>query len=178
MKKHLVLVVGNFYPKPSPTGKCAEAYADLLKDEFDISVVCLADTDRVRYVYNGKQVFPAATGYTLFQHRLEKAPGFVQNLAKIPVHLRQRFTQPNNLYSYVKAARRQLKKIHRERPIDVIFTAGAPMAAHVAARDFVKKHPDIRWVSYTVDSYAAQNKGNGKAMSFEAGVLAQSDYVL
>lgn len=179
MKKHLVLVVGNFYPKPSPTGKCAEAYADLLKDEFDISVVCLADKDRVRYAYNGKQVFPAAGWYTLFQHRLEKkAPRIIQDLAKIPVHIHQRFTQPNNLYSYVKAARKQLEKIHADRPIDVIFSVGAPIAAHTAARKFWKKHPEIRWVTYTVDSYAAQNKGIAKALAFESSVLEASDKVL
>lgn len=182
MKKHLVLIVGAYYPIPSPTGKCAEAYIDLLKDQFDISVICIADTDRVSYKHNGKTVYPAASLYTLFQHRLEKkAPKFLQNLAKIPVHLRQCFTQPNNLYSYVDAARKQLEAVHAQRPVDVIFSAGAPMAAHVAARNFRKKHPEVRWVTYTVDSYAAQNKntrGYARAMAFEADVLAECDWAL
>lgn len=179
MKKHLVMIVGMFYPRPSPTGKCAEAYIDLLKDQFDISVICLADTARVRYDWGGKQVYPAAGWYTLLQHRLEKkAPGFVQNLAKIPVHLRHRFTQPNLLYSYVSAARKQLEKIHANRPVDVIFSVGAPMAAHAAARDFRKKHPAVRWVTYTVDSYTAANKGSEKAQAYESAVLGDSDCVL
>lgn len=179
MKKHLVMIVGNYYPKPSPTGKCADAYVDLLKEQFDISVVCLADTDRVPYAHNGKQVYPAAGRYTLLQHRLEKkAPGIIQNLAKIPVHLRHRFTQPNLLYSYVKAARKQLETIHTDRPIDVIFSVGAPTAAHAAARQFKKKHPDVRWVTYTVDSYGAANKGDPKALAFETKVLGASDWVL
>ena len=179
MKKHLVMIVGLFYPQPSPTGKCAEAYIDLLKDQFDISVICLAGTDRVPYDYNGKQVYPAAGWYTLLQHKLEKkAPGFLQNLAKIPVHLRHRFTQPNLLYGYVSAARKQLEKLHAERPVDVIFSVGAPMAAHAAARDFRKKHPEVRWVTYTVDSYTSQNPGSAKAQSFEAAVLGASDSVL
>lgn len=179
MKKHLVMIVGNFYPKPSPTGKCAEAYVDLLKDQFDISVICLADTDRVQYDWNGKQVYPTAGWYTLLQHRLEKkALGFLQNLAKVPVHLRHRFTQPNNLYSYVKVAEKQLKAINAERPIDVIFSVGAPMAAHVAAKSFRKDHPQVRWVTYTVDSYAAQNPGSTKALAFESTVLGASDHVL
>ena len=179
MKKHLVMIVGNYYPKPSPTGKCADAYVDLLKEQFDISVICLADMDRVPYTHNGKQVYPAAGWYTLFQHRLEKsAPGIIQNLAKIPVHLRHRFTQPNLLYSYVKAARKQLEAIHKTKPIDVIFSVGAPMAAQTAARDFRKKHPQVRWITYTVDSYAAQNKGAAKAHTFEADILGASDWVL
>lgn len=179
MKKHLVMIVGVYYPKPSPTGKCAEAYVDLLKDDFDISVICLADTDLARYEWSGKQVYPAADWYTLLQHRLEKkALVFMQKLAKIPVHLLNKFTQPNLLYSYVNAARKQLEAIHEERPIDVIFSVGAPMAAHVAARKFRKKHQDVRWVTYTVDSYAAQNKGSEKAMTYEASILSASDSVL
>lgn len=183
MKKHLVLLVGNFYPNPSPTGKCAEAYIDLLKDQFDVSVICLADTDRESYKYNGKQVYPAADGYTLFQHRLEKrkVSRLVQNFAKVPVHIQHCFTHPNLLFSYVVAAEKQLDALNNERPIDVIFSVGAPMAAHGAARNFRKKHPDIRWVTYTVDSYAAQNKGSRRyagALAFESAVLGASDRVL
>lgn len=183
MKKHLVMIVGKFYPNPSPTGKCAEAYIDLLKDEFDISVICLAETNREAYEHNGKQVFPAANSYTLFQHRLEqkKAPELLKKLAKIPVHLRQKFTQPNNLYSYVAAAQKRLEKLHRQRPVDVVFSVGAPMAAHTAASRFRKKHPQVRWVTYTVDSYAAQNKRSRcyeSAMAYESHILAQSDFVL
>ena len=183
MKKHVVMIVGNFYPKPSPTGKCAEAYIDLLKEQFDISVICQADTDRKPYSYNGKHIYPVASGYTLFQHQLEQreAPAFVQNLAKVPVHMVHRFTQPNLLYSYVTEAEKQLGKLHATRPIDVVFSVGAPMAAHVAARNFRKKHPEVRWVTYTVDSYAAQNKntrGFATAMAFETDVLAACDWVL
>ena len=179
MKQHLVMILGGYYPNPSPTGKCAEAYVDLLKDQLDISVVCIAGTDRKPYTWNGKQVCPAAGWYTLFQHRLEiKAPRFFQNLAKVPVHLRQLFTQPNNLYSYVAAAQKQLERIHAQRPIDIIFSVGAPMAAHVAARNFRKRHPQVGWFTYTVDSYAAQNKGSAKALNFESQVLGASDWVL
>ena len=179
MKKHLVLVVGSFYPNPSPTGKCAEAYVDLLKDKFDITVVCLADMDRVPYEYKDKQVYPTAGWYTLLQHRLKKnAPALLQNIAKIPVHLRQGFTQPNNLYSYVKAARMQLENVHKRRPIDVVLSVAAPMAAHVAAYKFRNKHPNVRWITYTVDSYAAQNKGSIKAHQFETNILSQCDCVL
>lgn len=180
MNKHLVMIVGNFFPKPSPTGKCAEAYVDLLKDQYDISVICQADTDQVPYIYNGKQVYPVADAYTLFQHRLEKreSPWFLQNLAKIPVHLIRPFIHPNLLYSYVGKAQEQLERIHSKRRIDVIFSVGAPTAAHVAARNFRREHPEVRWITYTVDSYAAQNKGNPKALAFESAVLGASDYVL
>lgn len=180
MKKHLVLLVGKFYPNPSPTGKCAEAYVGLLKDQFDISVICIADTDQMPYHHNHMLVYPAADGYTLFQHRLaqKKAPKLLQNAAKVPVHLMQKFTQPNNLFGYVKAAQNRLQLLHRERPVDVIFSVGAPMAAHIAARNFRKTHPHIRWVSYTVDSYAAQNKGSSKAFAFEKAVLGAADRVL
>jgi len=101
MRKRLVMIVGNYYPNPSPTGKCAEAYVDLLRDQFDISVICIADTEQTPYEHNSKKVYPAAGWYTLLQHWLAKknVPRLLQDLAKVPVHLRHRFTHPNNLYS-------------------------------------------------------------------------------
>lgn len=179
MKEHLVMIVGGYYPNPSPTGKCAESYVDLIREQFDISVICIAGTNRKPYTYNGKQVHPAAGWYTLLQHWLEKkVPRIIQNLAKVPVHFRHKFTQPNNLYSYVKAVRKELEKLHKQKNIDAIFSVGAPMAAHVAACQFRKRHPNVRWITYTVDSYAAQNKGNSKAFSFEKTVLGTADWVL
>ena len=47
MKQHLVMIVGMFYPQPSPTGKCAEAYVDLLKDQYDIYNIDAASADDV-----------------------------------------------------------------------------------------------------------------------------------
>lgn len=183
MKKHLVMMVGGYYPDPSPTGKCAEEYIDLLRSQFDISVICIAGTDCQPFSFAGKQVYPAADRYTLFQHRLARknAPRLLQNAAKVAVHLFQCFVHPNNLYGYVAAAGKQLEAIHAQRPVDAIFSAGAPMAAHVAARNFRRRHPDVRWVTYTVDSYAAQNKHSCRyaaALRFEAQVLRESDRVL
>lgn len=183
MKKHLALVVGGYYPNPSPTGKCAEAYVDLLREQYDISVICIAGRSCEPFSYHNKQVYPTADVYTLFQHWLEqkKAPRLIRNAAKVPVHLFQCFVHPNNLYGYIKKARAQLEAVHALRPVDVIFSVGAPMAAHVAARDFRRTHPDIRWVSYTVDSYAAQNKGSCRhagALAFETAVLSACDRVL
>lgn len=183
MKQHMVMIVGLFYPQPSPTGKCAEAYVDLLKDQYDISVICVADTEHEPYTYNGKNVFPVSGSYMLFQNWLKKsnAPLLIQNVAKVPVHIVNRFTQPNLLYSYAVAAERQLRKIHKEKNVDVIFSVGAPMAAHVAAWRFRKKFPQVQWINYTVDSYAAQNR-NGKqalrAFTFEKEILGDSDWVL
>lgn len=179
MKEHLVMIVGGYYPNPSPTGKCAESYVDLIREQFDVSVICIAGTNRKPYTYNGKQVYPAAGWYTLFQHWLEKkAPRIIQNLAKVPVHFRHRFTQPNNLYSYIKAARKELEKLHRQKNIDMIFSVGAPMAAHVAASQFRRQYPEVRWTAYTVDSYAAQNKGNSQAFNFEKRILGSADRAL
>ncbi len=183
MKKHLVMIVGGYYPKPSPTGKCAEAYIDLLTDAYNISVICIAKDNKSSFTHNGKAVYPTADGYTRFQRWLERknAPRLLQNICKVPVHILQSFVHPNNLYGYVKKAQAKLAAIHSKRPIDVIFSVGAPMAAHVAAKKFRKTHPDVRWVTYTVDSYGAQNKGSRRyaaALAFESAVLQTSDRVL
>lgn len=55
------------------------------------------------------------------------------------------------------------------------------MAAHAAAYNFHRIHPEIRWVTYTVDSYAVQNKSlrrAAQALEYEAKVLGASHRVL
>ena len=74
--------------------------------------------------------------------------------------------------------RRKLKEINDEKNIDLIFSIGAPMASHCAAMRFKSLYPKVRWVTYSADSYAAQNSNRRRALRFEKKVLSQADYNL
>ena len=41
-KRHLAIICGIYYPEPSPTGLCAKRFAELLKDDFDIDILCIS----------------------------------------------------------------------------------------------------------------------------------------
>lgn len=178
MKKHLAMIVGGYYPTPSPTGKCAEQYVSLIQDDYEIDVVCIARSDDKSYVYNKKNVYPAGCSYVYFQKEIENKLRFLHTGSKALLRIWNSVHQPNNLYWYVNAAYKKLEAIHSNKPIDVIFSVGAPMAAHCAAMQFKALHPEVRWVTYSVDSYAAQNKNKKRFRNYEKGVLGKSDYNL
>ena len=178
MKKHLAMIVGGYYPTPSPTGKCAEQYVSLIQDDYEIDVVCIARSDDKSYVYNKKNVYPAGCSYVYFQKEIENKLRFLHAGSKALLRIWNSVHQPNNLHWYVNAAYKKLEDIHSDKPIDVIFSVGAPMAAHCAAMQFKAFYPEVRWVTYSVDSYAAQNKNRKRFRSFEKGVLGKSDYNL
>lgn len=178
MKKHLAMIVGGYYPTPSPTGKCAEQYVSLIQDDYEIDVICIARSDDKSYIYNKKNICPAGCSYVYFQKKIENKLRFLHTGSKALLRIWNIVHQPNNLHWYVNAAYKKSEAIHSDKPIDVIFSVGAPMAAHCAAMQFKTLHPEVRWVTYSVDSYAAQNKNKKRFRNFEKGVLGKSDYNL
>ena len=180
MKRHLIMIVGGYYPIPSATGRCAEDIIQLIQERYDIDVICLSRADNEEYEYKGKRVFPVGNWYSHLQHTLRNnaRTKVLYRIVKVPVYFMDCFRNPNNLHWYVNAAYEKLEAIHSDRPIDVVFSVGAPMASHCAAMHFKTLHPEVRWVTYSVDSYAAQNKNKKRFIEFEKGVLGKSDYNL
>ncbi len=177
-KKHITMVVGGYYPNPSPTGKCSEQYISLVQDEFEIDVVCIENINNCNFQYNAKNVYPVSCKYVKFQKSIKDRYKLIYLVSKLLLRFWNCFHQPNNLHWYYKAAYKKLEEINSENPIDVIFSSGAPIAAHCAAMKFKELHPATRWVSYSVDSYAAQNQQKKRFINFERNVISKSDYVL
>ena len=180
MKKHLIMIVGEYYPTPSATGRCAEDFIQLIQEQYDIDVICVSRADNNEYGYKGKRVFPVGNWYSHLQHTLRNngKTKILYRIVKAPVYFMDCFRNPNNLHWYVNAAYKKLEAIHSDKPIDVIFSVGAPMASHCAAMNFKAYHPVVRWITYSVDSYAAQNKNMKRLKKKKKGVLGKSDYNL
>lgn len=180
MRKNVVLLLGNYYPEPSPTAKCAENYISLFADEFDIDVISYANTDRKMFMFAGKHIHPVAPKLTIFQHRIDKIMMLYPVLFAIKffTHIFNKFHCLNNLRGYKKSAYRELDKLNQSKVIDIIFSIGSPMAAHCAAYNFKMNHPFVRWVTYSADSHAAQNNNKPKMVKFEREILSAADYNL
>ncbi|MGD9679060.1 MAG: hypothetical protein AB7V16_12020 [Vulcanibacillus sp.] len=195
--KHLVLVVGQYYPNPSPTGKCAKQYISLLKDDYKIDVI---------YIQYGldkyfNKVIDSETVYGLSNWRLLIETWFQEvskeskhnilstlfnagvMLMKIIGRIQSIIFFPNNLRWFYKKAYKTLCKIHYDNPIDVVFTVNSPFSAHLAGELFKKKFKDVRWIAYTVDPYYVgfKNKRFGfvrkskKALEAERKILSKAD---
>ena len=176
MKKHMVMIVGGYFPYASPTGKCAEQYISLIQENYDVDVICIARINEDKYLYNDKNIYPVGCKQIFSLNNMAKKNNFLFLLKKLRIKIINLFHQPNNLYWYVKEAYRKLEEIHYEKPIDIVFSVGAPMASHCAANKFKDKYPEIRWVTYSVDSYAAQNNNKKKYILYEKNILAKADF--
>ena len=185
MKKHMVIICGIYYPEPTATGLCAKRYISLLKDYFDIELLCISKTGTSQTL----SVNIEGSNKEMVIHCLgRRKDSLKKGILKPVMYLHNGFELKTkilgNLDWYKKEAYRELENIHNNKKIDVIFSICSPMAAHCAAAQMKTTHPDIRCVAFTVDPYSSTNRihsfGNGhaKLVEFENMTLRKFDSVL
>jgi glycosyltransferase involved in cell wall biosynthesis len=176
--KRLILISGVVYPNPSPPGRIALEYAEMLKDNFDVSIIfmqtSLSKTNGLKingikyYSVFGLRLFLE----TFFFHKASKVNftglrKFFEGMAmmmKIIGRLQSMFIFPNNLRWHYKKSYKKLLQLNKKQKIDCIFSLCSPFSAHLAAKSFKRKFHDIHWVTYTVDPFANQERLSGIAV--------------
>lgn len=156
MKKHLVVVCGNLYPNPSPTGLCAARYASLLTDKFFIEFIALSANGREEEAYyDGCLVHTISSKRIALEHRCK---GVLRNLIHLLGASQLKLSLMGNLGWFVDAANKKLEEINNKKKIDAILTVCSPFQAHLAGVIFNESHPDVRFCAYTVDPYASSSR--------------------
>lgn len=183
MKKHLVVVCGLYYPITSPTAMCAEKYATLFLDEYDIEVISVTQNGMAETVENtnGFLVHTLTCPRVSFEYKSK-------GMRKKALHSfgsALLFTNYlGNQKWYRKAVCGKLEKIHQSRPIDVVFSVCSPMASHCGCVDFKKRYNEVHLCSYTVDPYSTQDRvkpllrSRRSMLAFERAILKRMDAVL
>jgi hypothetical protein len=183
MKKKVILVVGILMPSPSPPGKIALQYADILKYDCDVSIIFLRSLGNK---FNGEMI-AGIKYFTVsgFRFRAEnyflkrKKPLIVQ-LFKAFGRIQQLFSVNGNLAWFYKKAYQKLNEISKTEHIDVIFSVCNPFQAHLAATQFKNENPTTRFVTYTVDPFSKGNQFKRaklkKALKLEGDVYETADY--
>ena len=182
-KKHLVVICGQYYPTMSPTGRCAERYALLFRDEYDIDFISESQDGQEQRVTMPNGI----TSYTASCRRVTLEKRAKGNIRKVLHSLGSLLLFTNYLGNqrwYRKAALRQLEIIHKEKPVDVVWSICSPMAAICAGVDFKKIHPEVRVCSYTVDPFSTPDRvrpilhSRKEMLAFEQKMLVGMDSVL
>lgn len=182
-KKHLVVICGQYYPTMSPTGRCAERYALLFSDEYDIDFISESQDGQEQRV----EMANGVTSYTVSCHRVtieKKAKGAIRKVLHSLGTLLLFTNYLGNQRWYRKAALRQLEIIHKEKPVDVVWCICSPMAAICAGADFKNRHPEVFVCSYTVDPYSTPDRvrpilhSRKDMLNFEKNTLLRMDSVL
>ena len=160
--KHLVLISGVVYPQPSPTGRVLMEYVEPLKAEYDISVVYMSTSldDNKPHEWNEYKLYPCTNWRLRLEQRCAERSTFFTKvgwmLAKLISRLQTKLCYPNNLSWLKRKGNSMLERINKEKKIDVVFSVSSPYAAHLAGAVYKHNHPDVRWMTYTVDPYSSK----------------------
>lgn len=164
-KKRLIVLVGLFYPSPSPTGKVTKQYLEVLKTKYDITVV---------FVQSGLEKFETkrVENYLLISllnwrlyleaYFLSKSKNYNYPPLRKFFNLLVLFTRafgriqtllflPDNNRWFHKDALRKIEELNDEKPIDCLLTVNSPFTTHSAGRAFKQRHEKVKWITFTFD---------------------------
>lgn len=141
--KHIVFVLGSYFPRFSAVGICAHRVIEVLKNEFKISVVAIADDQAAeRHVaVGGVDIYRVRTAdsarRTALLHEMRHSPGVFTRTRLFALRVRaslRRLLSPVTVdRALVEAYRRQLAELPE---IDVIVPLVFPFESVLAALEY------------------------------------------
>lgn len=153
MKKHLVIICGVMYPNASATGICAQRFAEILANDYNIDIVCIAsDMNAVTVEYSSEIKIHALSGGTMKWEA--HCRGILKKLSHFFGQIQIKTRLLGNMQWFSDAALNKLKEIDQENKVDTIFSVCSPLSAHCAALKYKEIKPEVHWVAYTVDLYS------------------------
>ena len=182
MKNHLAVRCGVYYPSPSPTGLCTKRYLSLLRDVFEIDVICISSAEKPMQAEEDGVRVHALLGRRMQTER--RGGALIRTAAHAIGGAQIKTSVLGNLAWFRDQALDLLKQIHSERPVDAVFSVCSPFAAHCAAEEFKRENPNVRWCAYTVDPYAADGRirplfyNRERLAAIECEVSAHADVLL
>ena len=150
MKKKLVILVGGFYPYyGNPMGIVLDNLLLSLVDKFEVTILTLkrnaAQTDIKPFIYKGAAII---TVTSMMHDALLRRNCFIKFWCRLSSVFRiGRFED-----YWISMMKRELESFYKTSPFHAILSLGFPMQMHEAAMMFRKKHPDVKWVTYSTDS--------------------------
>jgi len=164
-KKKLVMLCGCFYPNPSPTGMVTKQFLELLKKQFDISIV-FAQSGLRKYnseIVEDYTLFSLCNWRLYFQKFFENKSKedksifgktfynllvtFFRAIGRIQTF----FLLPDNNFWFHWKALEKIEELNRVKPIEYLLTVSSPFTAHTAGRKFKQNHLKTKWMTMTFD---------------------------
>lgn len=192
--KHIVFVLGSYYPRFSAVGVCAERVVNALKGEFKISVIAMTDQQAVEPVVNleGVDVFRITTPELATRIQLEQGlrtdnalSGRLRLIAlRTRATLRRLFSPVTINQQLVDAYKEKLRDIP---DLDVLVPLVFPFESVIAAIEYASAS-DVMVVPYIFDNFVdsrslhvleiARKLKKKRHLGLEADMLEKSAAVL
>jgi hypothetical protein len=155
MKKHIVILVGSYYPNYSAVGICAKNVVNELKKEVHVSVIAQKTT----YSDDGHVFFE---GYDLYRisdqlHSIYlKYPNSILSYAVRCIRYVRSLLQKVNIgWSWVKSYHEKLEELAQNREIDTIVCFSFPFESIVAGVKYKQRsNPNVKVIPYIFDNFS------------------------
>lgn len=164
--KHIVFILGSFYPTPSANGICSKKIIDEIKKNNKVSVVCKSIDNGPQYIQSdGVDIyFVNNLRNKLWNYAIKKNSNdrnkilklfykFFIFLLRVIRLLCSMFFWPSSEKWFISKGLKELEKINSIKEIDAVVSVSLPYEAHVCAQRYKKHHPDIKWITYTLDPF-------------------------
>jgi len=166
--KHIVIVLGDIYNNPGANAICVKKISDqLLIEGYKVTVVCQAQkSNRLKEIdFDGYKIFFMNVFRDQLWYYANKKKNDSKNIyAKIlwmSIQFSLRVLQgiyaiflwPSTGKWFTKKALKQLKTIDTGSKIDCIITVSMPYEAHLAGYRFKSHRKEVKWITYTLDSF-------------------------
>jgi hypothetical protein len=167
--KHIVFIVGSYYPFFSAVGTCCYNLAEIFSKKYKVTVICLKNNNKQNNNEDYKKQHILRVSYKwwdlriMITERINKNNGIIKNWYKLLLNgvrakeflqvIFSRASIRNNLVnSYLDALN------NMEEPIDIIIPMCFPMEAVVAATYYKKKFKFVKLIPYLFDSFVESRK--------------------
>lgn len=164
-RKRLVVAVGGYYPTYSPPGICLEKIVAHLKKQYDITIIAWRRSNEIAadaFDFDGVRVVQVSDGLNRIQVNALGCPA-KERFWRI-VRLVCSTLRGEGAYYWVRRTmRRELERQHAEAPFARMLSVGFPITTHQACKDFAARHSDVRWLTYSTDTYYKSKSGSRHA---------------
>ena len=180
--KHIVFIVGSYYPYYSAVGKCMRNIANEFEKNYKVTVICeknmvdQADKD----VLNTQKIIRVTTKMhnkrIMIDDKMKKSQGIKRHywrcrlyMSKVERFVKVAISKSACDKDVVSAYMDGLKRICE--PIDVIIPTCNPFDTVVAALQYKRLYPNVQIIPYLFDLFAANlNVNRGKALLYLVNV--------
>jgi glycosyltransferase involved in cell wall biosynthesis len=146
-KKHIALITTWFPPQHGVAANRMTAFAEYLGPDYELEIFCLGE-ERGPVNWNGLANVHYSPGSRLLDLlKSSRRDGRLKHNLKTLLRVVVGKFVRNPLNGWRLKTVEKLVDRHRVRPFDVVISSFSPQEAHLAALDFCKAFPDVRWIA-------------------------------
>ncbi|MBE6732989.1 MAG: glycosyltransferase family 4 protein [Ruminococcaceae bacterium] len=169
MKKHIVVMLGGYYPVISPGSMILDRLIDIWKKEYDVTIISTRnvfglkkietiDGINIHRVYDFNRLI-----HNELENKIKNTTGLYKHFFKACLRIKQvlfyiyrvfRLESIDN--NYVNRLKKEIKNINNNRKIDILISTVDPHENSAAAYLYAKKN-NVKWFIYQLDRFANAN---------------------